>query len=377
MRYHVAHPTAQTSPRIENPYLDRAIRFVLAHRVYDGAKLVADFGYAVDELRELRRKRQIPAKAHTVERFTHKRTPRRQPILIEFVHRALLVPIEERVGKEVRQKPPFMILYVRNFRQHTYRYAATHTAYYRVKIHILEILAVRFGADPIVAQEHHRFLAVLVTDIHEFAHRFRNKPCDKVLPFLELVCRTAERIVVIAVIDKVFRRQLYARFLCERVDEHGISGLCIAEPLDVLFLAVLVEDERKLIQKGGKAYHVGVGVTLAPFPHMLLYVLFGSGICGIVRQLLFACPIIGDIIVYLHGMPGNPRQKRYRILVHSFGVLYRYFVLLLVYVPRLSRQTFSRGAVVHLPTLNLGIVRIELVAQKAGHKRYFYAVFRH
>lgn len=200
-------------------------------------------------------------------------------------------------------------------------------------MHVRKGIPVRLAPDPVVAQKHHRFLAVLVADIDELPYRLAHEFADEAHVFAELFLRAAEGAVITAPVHEILRAEPDPRLLFESVHEHGIGGLRIAEPLDEFFFAQLVENEGELIEEGGETHHVGVGVFLAPPAHMFLDIFPRVRIGGVVSELLLARPVVGQIIVDLHGVPCDARHEGNGVFVHAHGVFHRDDVPLFVRFP--------------------------------------------
>ena len=116
VRHHMAHPTSLLSPGVQKPHFQPAPRFFVIHRRVYRPEFVRHFRHTVYKRRKFRRQRKIPAESHAVYRFPHDCAPCRPPVAVQFFHRVFFVPLKKRIGKEIRQKSPFMVFYVRNFR---------------------------------------------------------------------------------------------------------------------------------------------------------------------------------------------------------------------------------------------------------------------
>ena len=243
----MAHPAAHLAPTVEHRHGEHVIRFCAARGFRNGAEFVAHFRNAVYKLIEFRRQRQISAEPDPVQRFAHDGATRGIPVFIEFRDGGVLVAVEERIGEEIRQEPPLPVFDIGNFRKHAHRNAAAHAAYDRVEPRFLEIFAVRLGADPIVAEEHHRFLSVGMNDIGQRTHRSANALLHETHIISETRRRYAERVIIATAVDKVFRAEFVAVFLFEISEHCGRSRHAVTEPVYVFFLALFVENQRKLI----------------------------------------------------------------------------------------------------------------------------------
>ena len=125
------------------------------------------------------------------------------------------------------------------------------------------------------------------------------------------------------------------------------------------FFAEIIEDERELIQERSKSYNARFGVFFAPLLHMLHDILLRIRECGVVSELFFAGPLVSKIVIYLHGVPGYPCQKRYGVFVERLTIFYFYHAFLLTNLPTL--YLFARSTVVYLPQIEIRIVGVEFV----------------
>ena len=195
--------------------------------------------------------------------------------------------------------------------------------------------------------------------VNEFFYRPAYEPLDKVHIFLKFLCRSSETVVVIPAVYEIFGGEFYSALFFKVCDKYRVSSLRVAEPLDLFFFAEIIENERKLIEKRGKSYDVRFGIFFAPLFHMLDDILLRIRESGVVCQLFLACPTVRKIIVYLHGVPGHSCQKRHRVFVERFTVFYLHSSFLTAYLPCL--YLFAGGSVVHLPQVEIRIIRVEFV----------------
>ena len=80
------------------------------------------------------------------------------------------------------------------------------------------------GADPVVAQEHHGFLAQLVGDVHHLLGKSGDLPALEGLEVLELLGGNTVLIVVVALVNNEFGAELIANFLLELLQDVGADG---------------------------------------------------------------------------------------------------------------------------------------------------------
>ena len=138
----------------------------------DVAELVGDVGHRIHELRELGRQRQVAAVAHAADRRTQDRAAGLAPVVKTLDAR--IVALVERVGEEIRQETAFGVLDARNIGDHAGGGAIADGTDHGIQTELVESILVRFGADPLVAEEHHRLFAGGVGHVGElldvFAH---------------------------------------------------------------------------------------------------------------------------------------------------------------------------------------------------------------
>ena len=212
---------------------------------------------------------------------------------------------------------------MRNFGEHAHRYASAHASDHRIQFHLLEILSVRFGADPIIPQKHHGFFAVFVNDIDQAAHRFRNFSLDEIHPIQKFFVRNAERIIITASVDKIFRAKAVTVFFCKFLQPCRRRGHTVTEPIHIFFFSLLVKNESELIQKSREPHHVCFRMRGAPFPHMLTDVNRRIRKSRIVHTLLGARPFIGKVIIDLNRVPKHFCHKIDGVLVHGLRIANR------------------------------------------------------
>ena len=195
--------------------------------------------------------------------------------------------------------------------------------------------------------------------IHEFFYRFAYESLYEIHILFKLFGRQSETVVVISAVYEVFGGEFYSAFLFKVCDKYRVSGLRVAEPLDLPLLAEIIEDKRKLIEERSKPHYARFWVLFAPLFHMLYDVLLRIRKSGVVSKLFFASPLVSEIIIYLYGMPRYSRQKSYRVFVEKFTVFYLHRAFLLIRIP--GFYLFARGPVVYLPQIKISIIGVELV----------------
>ena len=94
---------------------------------------------------------------------------------------------------------------------------------------LLELGHERLAADPVVAQEHHRFLTVLVDDVGHFLHQTGDLAALERLEVLVLLGRHAVLVVVVALINDKLRAEFVADFLLKLLQNIGRNGRRVAE----------------------------------------------------------------------------------------------------------------------------------------------------
>ena len=262
---------------------------------------------------------QVTAVADAVQRAAQHRAAGFQPVGAGLADG--IAARAEHIGEEVGQQAALSVLDALNVGDHAQRNAAAHGTNHGVQSNRLEVLAVRLGADPVVAQEHHGLFAVGVDDVHQLLGQgadFLLLELDKIFKFL---AGHAEHRIVVALVHNELRAELVPGPFLELFQNVGADAGAVAEPLHELFALLVIKRQRELVEEGGKAHHIDMGVRLAPAAQLFFYVSLRFGLAHIVGQLVGrVLPIIGQEIVHMYGVPDQERQKADSVLVVGDGL---------------------------------------------------------
>ena len=226
----------------------------------------------------------------------------------------------ESIGEEVGQESSLGVLDAGDVGNQAQGAAVADTADNGIHAGLLELGHERLAADPVVAQEHHRFLAVGVDDVGHFLHQTGDLAALERLEVLVLLGGHAVLVVVVALINDKLRAEFVADFLLKLLQNIGRNGRRVAVPVHVLLAAQLIKHEREQVEEGGKADDIDVRMALQVLTQTLHCVGVGLGLAHIERDLmLHALPIVDDRVVHVDGVPDQVRQKADRVLVVGGG----------------------------------------------------------
>ena len=222
----------------------------------------------------------------------------------------------EGIGEEVGQESSLGVFDTGDVGNQAQGAAVADTADDGIDAGFLKFRHERLTADPMVAQEHHGFLAVFVDDVGHFFHQTGHLTALECLKILVLLARHAVLVVVVALIDDELRAEFVADFLLKLLQNIGRNGRRVAVPIHVLLAAQLVEHQREQVEERGKAYHIDIGVAFEILAQTAQGVGVGLGLAHIERDLVLdILPVIDDGVVHVDGVPNQVRQKTDRVLM--------------------------------------------------------------
>ena len=313
-------------------------------------------------------KLEVAAVADAVQRAAQDGAAGLQPVGAGLTDR--VAALGEHIGEEVGQQTALGVADTFDVGDHPQRNAAADRADHGVQADGGKILAVGLGADPVIAEEHHRLFAVGVDDIDHLLGQLADLlllELDKVAEFL---ARHAEHCVVVALIHNELRAELVAGPLLELFQNVGADAGAVTEPLDEFLAFLVVKGQRELVEEGRKPHHINVGVSLAPAAQLFFYIRLRLGLAHIVGQLVRrVLPVVGQEVVHVYGVPDQKRQKADGILVVgnrlNFNLTGR-----LVKEPLVGGYDLAGRAVDDLPPA-LGVVQrvdLELLGVETVHQ---------
>ena len=365
----MAAPRALLPPAVQHSHgLDAVGRRALDVLI-QLTELVADALDIVEELRELAGQLQVAAVADAVNGLAQDGAAGGDPVLLGLAHR--VAALVEGIWEEVGQESSLGVLDAGDVGNQAQGAAVADTADNGIHAGLPEFRHERFAADPVVAQEHHRFLAVGVDDVGHFLHQTGNLAALECLEILVLLARHAVLVVVVALINDKLRAKFVADFLLKLLQNIGRNGRRVAVPVHVLLAAQLVKHQREQVEEGRKAHNVDIGVALQVLTQTLHCVGVGLGLAHIERDLVLdILPVIDDRVVHVHGIPDQVRQKADRVLVVSGGGVDDNALGCCVIMPRSGIQRLARRAVDDFPPTGNVVVVVHLhqLAADARHQ---------
>ena len=93
----------------------------------------------------------------------------------------------EGIREEIGQKTSFRVFHSLDIADQTQGRAVSNAAHHGIQADGLEFIHERLRADPVIAQEHHGFLAALMADIHHFLCDLRHFSSLEGLEVLEFL----------------------------------------------------------------------------------------------------------------------------------------------------------------------------------------------
>ena len=313
-------------------------------------------------------KLEVAAVADAVQRAAQNRAAGLHPVGAGLADR--VAALGEHIGEEVGQQTALGVPDALDVGDHPQRNAAADRADHGVQPDRGKILAVGLCADPVVAEEHHRFLAVGVDDVHHLLGQradFLLLELDKVA---ELLARHAEHRVVVALIHNELRAELVPCPLFKFFQNVGADAGAVAEPLDEFLALLVVKSQRELVEEGREPHHINMGVGLAPAAQLFFYIGLRLGLAHIVGQLVGrVLPVVGQEVVHVYGVPNQERQKADGVLVVGDGFDLN-LTGRLVKEPLVGGYDLAGRAVDDLPPA-LGVVQrvdLELLGVEAVHQ---------
>ena len=221
-----------------------------------------------------------------------------------------------------------------------------------------------------VAEEHHRFLAVGVDDVHHLLGQRADLLLLELDEVAELLAGHAEHRVVVALIHNELRTELVPCPFLELFKDVGADAGAVTEPLDEFLALLVVKGQRELVEEGREPHHINVGVGLAPAAQLFFYIGLRLGLAHIVGQLVGrVLPVVGQEVVHVYGVPDQKRQKADGVLVVGDGFDLN-LTGRLVKEPLVGGYDLTGRAVDDLPPA-LGVVQrvdLELLGVEAVHQ---------
>ena len=221
-----------------------------------------------------------------------------------------------------------------------------------------------------IAQEHHRFLAVGVYDVDHLLGQLADFLLLELDKVAELLARHAEHRVVVALIHNEFGAELVPCPLFKFFQNVRADAGTVTEPLHEFLTLLVVKGQRELVEEGREPHHINVGVGLAPATQLFFYIGLRFGLTHIVGQLVRrVLPVVGQEVVHVYGVPDQERQKADGVLVIGDGFDLD-LACRLVEEPFVGGDDLARRAVNDLPPA-LGVIQrvdFQLLGVEAVHQ---------
>ena len=275
----------------------------------------------------------------------------------------------EGVREEVRQETALGVLHALNVRDQAQSGAVAHAAHHGIQSDGLELRHEGLGADPVIAEEHHSLAPALVGDVHHFFGQLCHLTALERLKITVFPAGYAILVVVVALIDDVLRAELVAHFLLKLVEDIRADRSRVSIPVHELLPLQLVEDQGELVEEGGVADDVDIGVLCDKFAQALHGILVGLGLTYVKGDLVLKIrPAVGGGVVHVHRVPDEVSQKTDGILMERYGLHGHAAVRI---VPLLRRHGLTGGAVHDLPPAGDVVVGVHLHQLRADalHQR--------
>ena len=191
--------------------------------------------------------------------------------------------------------------------------------------------------------------------------------------------RHAVLVVVVALVDDELGAELVAHLALELLEDIGADAGGVAVPVDVFLALELVEDQRELVEEGGVAYDVHVGVLRDEAAQALHGELVRLGLAHVEGYLVLEVgPAVGDGVVHMHRVPDEVGEEAHGVVVEGLGLVDYDAAGLLVIAPGGGVERLARRAVHDLPPALYVVAGVDLeqLAADALHELYARAARR-
>ena len=284
----------------------------------------------------------------------------------------------ECIREKVGQKSSFCITYSGNIRDQPQGGTVAHRTYHRIHARPAKLVHKGFRADPVISQEHHRFLSQFMCQINHLPHQSRNFTALESHKIFIFPAGFSVLIIVIPLIDDIFRPEPIACLFLEFFQNIRRYRSGIAVPVHIFFPFQFIKDQRKLMEKCRVANHIHVGILLHKPAQTLQCISMCLGLAHIKGDLMFhVLPVIDHRIVHMHGIPYQIRQKTHRIFMKRHRLLQDHAALFIIILPFIRGKRHSGTSVHNLPPalfIITGIDHQKFLADPC-HQRYLQSPF--
>ena len=252
--------------------------------------------------------------------------------------------------EEVRQEAALGVLHAGDVGNEAQGGAVTHGTNHSVQTDGLELVHIGLGADPMVAQEHHGLFAQLVGDVHHLLGQLGHFPALEGHKVLELLAGDTILVVVVALVDDELGAELIAHFLLKLLQDEGRDGGRVAIPVHILLTLELVKHQSELVEEGGVADDVYIGMLGDKLAQALHGKLVGLGLTHVKGDLVLkVLPVVGDGVIHVHRIPDEIGQEADGVVVEKLRLVQHHTAALLIIAPLVGRHRLAGGAVHHFP----------------------------
>src|SRR5699024_1446324 len=175
----------------------------------------------------------------------------------------------------------------------------TNTTNNCVKADCLELVHEWLCADPVVAQEHHSFFAVLVCDVYHFLSKLCNFSALECLEISEFLSWNSVWVVHVALINDVFRSELVANFFFKLLEDIWAYACRISVPVNILFTGKLVKNKCELMEECCISDNINIWMLFDKLAQTLHCKLVSLWLTNIESNLVLnALPVINNCVVH-------------------------------------------------------------------------------
>ena len=215
-----------------------------------------------------------------------------------------------------------------------------------------------------IAEEHHGFAPARVGDVHHLLGKLCHLAALEGLKIPEFLAGHPVLVVIVALIDDVLRAELVAHFLLKLVEDIRADRSRVSIPVHEFLPLQLVEDQGELVEEGGVADDVYIGVLCNELAQALHGILVGLGLTHVKGDLVLKIrPAVGGSVVHMHRVPDEVSQKTDGILMERYGL---YGHTAVGVAPLLRRHGLTGGSIHDLPPAGDVVVGVHLHHGVAG-----------
>jgi len=118
----------------------------------------------------------------------------------------------EGIREKVWKESSFCIFYTFNIRDQTKCTSVSNASYHCVKTDRCKLFHEWFCSDPVIPQKHHCLFAAFMCDVNHLFCKLCNFPALECLKILIFFARHTVLVIIISLIDNIFRAEFIASF---------------------------------------------------------------------------------------------------------------------------------------------------------------------